>query len=874
MITFGKRLFAVLTVATCVATAERVPPVGFVVHEFEGYLDELDPYGISAEISNVFVWRLKSKDPLQADFEIPAQWLQRIHSSEHTAYPIIDTSVFHSGGWRGEEAEKLGQQMCGPNRKTYINNGTKYASLFSPFFRKTVFDYTDQLVNWIVKNDPQHRIPAYMNGAEWFMPGMVDYSPLAIAEFQGWLKNKYGGLDVLNEQWGGRFKIWDEVTPPFGFLLGDYYSGMRSIGFSGAGTCLYESPAFSVEPGQEYWINVEVTQKDVPTGLCGVKLMCFDRAGKEIKHIDDGQFYWTDPDLLSERIESFCKVPDYAATARLQLKLMGPGEVSFSKPQVRTLADSANLVPEKSADWTFSVKGLSDDQYTTRTGLDRYTISIKAFEPPYKHTGLAWDDWITFCYESMADWLNVCAEYMKQKDPSRDVLSYVGSVFGTATLGDFAMYWQRLDISLANSPAIDINGIQVCIGDHDYTMTTTPVDIARKYNKPIYLSDFVDFPYGLWSGFNAVYRGVMTAIQHGADGTFPYAWADTHAGTDYQYFKQTSPFQLKKFVADQFKALDAVKDCEVYTETAFILPVMPYSVADQGGYKSDLLDIGGWCQLLNDAGILADFYTPYELANRDWDLSRYKTVILPDCPVLPAEAHEKLVEYVRQGGTLIGAGRSPSTDLRDQPLKNQLLRSRSMLTFKADAYETQKLTGEDISVAENILSAAESPRAENIGKGQVFWMDEKIGKAYWGHVRRGRPYGNTPAVYLRPVYTPVAEQMRKELKQTLHRLIASTVSNPLIQLSPDCEDAGVVLLAEGKPGSGKTVLFVINQKKGRHHPVTLLLDRSLAGLSGTVQVDFDRITDIAVEYTGRLELPDFSDTVVAVFNSSDNSSGK
>lgn len=839
-----------------------VPPVGFVVHESEGFLDELDEYGVTAELSNVFVWRLKSTDPLVVDFDIPEKWLRRIHQSKHTAYPIIDTSVFHSSGWRAEEAAGAGQQMHGADGHVFKSGATTWASLYSPIFRAGVLDYADQLVAWIVKNDQEHRIPAYVNGAEWFMPGMVDYNPLGIARFQHWLIVKYKDLDMLNEQWGSNFESWNQVDPPRGTLLGEGYAGMRTVGFSGDKSCLYGSPDFLVEAGEEYWIQVSVKQRDVAAGLCGIKLLCFNENGKPILYSGDGQFYWCDAPSGGQ-IGTFCRIPDDAVSARMELKLMGPGSVEFSDPQVKRLPCTENLVPAEPEKWKFSVQGLSSDEYENEAKSGTYTLNMGLQEFPCEQTGLAWDDWITFSYESMADWLNTCAVHIKQRDPSREVMSYVGCVFGTATLGDFAMYWQRLDISLANSPAIDINGIQVCIAGDDYTMTTTPVDMTRKYRKPIYLTDFVDFPYGLWSGFTATYRGVMTAIQHGANGTLSYAWADTVAGTDYQYSKQMSGPQLKKFVDDQLTAIKAVEGCEVHTDIAFILPVMPYSLADKSGYKSDLLDIGGWCHLLNDTGIIADFYTPYELANRNWDLSGYKMVILPDCPVLPSEVNEILTEYVRQGGVVLGSGRVPSIDLRNRPLNPRLMKSSS--NFLADRFETNRIRGEQIDTAQKIVEAVENPRLTIRGAGKVIWIDEKLGKAYWGQARRGRSYGNTPAVYLKPSYTPTAEVMRRGIREELRQTLATYTPDSLVQLKGDGEGASISLFTEAKSGEGKTVLFVVNHSKGRHLPVTVQLSHRLAGSKGTVLIDFDRTINVAVGRDGQLKLPDFSDTVIVTF---------
>lgn len=169
-----------------------------------------------------------------------------------------------------------------------------WASLYSPMFRSSVLHYTDQLVDWIKVNDWDHRVPGYINGAEWFMPATVDYSPLAIKVFQVWLNDKYGSLQKINDSWGAVFSDLSEVDPPRGTLLGYDYVGLRTVGFNtkliNAAWC---SQPVAAKANCDYKVSVKLRQFGVPKGLCSLKMACYDKDGKLIEYKGDGQFYWT-----------------------------------------------------------------------------------------------------------------------------------------------------------------------------------------------------------------------------------------------------------------------------------------------------------------------------------------------------------------------------------------------------------------------------------------------------------------------------------------------------------------------------------------------------------------------------------------------------
>jgi hypothetical protein len=526
----------------------------------------------------------------------------------------------------------------------------------------------------------------------------------------------------------------------------------------------------------------------------------------------------------------------------------------------------ANCLDPNVADRTWKFSSLNNNgqgNIKTNNGNVEFVLNINPIPLPYKHTSLAWDDWITFSYESMAEWLNTCAAYIKQKDPSREVVCYNGCVFGTHTLGDFTTYWQRLDISLAKSPELDVYGVQVCIADRDYTMVTCPIDIARKYGKPIYLTDIVDFPYGLFSGFDPIYRGTLTAIQHGANGVFAYCWLDSAGGADYQFYKHLSSFELKKYVDDLCSAVKKVADYSVYTDIAFILPVMPYSLADNGGYKSDWLDIGGWCQLLNDMGIIADFYTPYELAEVTWDLSKYKMIIVPDCPVLPRKVNSNLVDYVKHGGTIALSATPPYKDLRNMPLKNAFIESIDQKTFVADKFVTN--LANEKTPCEDIIQIINKPIEKSIEKGKVIWLREKLGKAYWGQARRNRIYGNTPPTYIKPHYTITAQILRENIRKSLNNLFSKYIRDRLVNFNNSSGSISIVPFLSSVDNYDDAILFVINNGNGRQPSTELKMSKEFTNAIGQVWIDFDRHSKITVNTDGSVIIPDFAHVSIINF---------
>ena len=223
-------LFLSLLFIASVYCDELKNPVGFVVHPHEANYSHLNQTSATGELTNIFVWRMKDEQLQTVDFNPAKQWLDRLYESDRYAYPILDTGIHHSDHkWQIELWKKSGSSIIGSDGKTRT-----YATYHSPEFREVVYNYIDQLIYWVVENDTSHQIPAYVDGAEWFWPwGDLDYSELALDNFRQWLEDKYGSLENLNDMWGSRFKLWEEVEPLRATVTGDAFAGMTSVSLDG-----------------------------------------------------------------------------------------------------------------------------------------------------------------------------------------------------------------------------------------------------------------------------------------------------------------------------------------------------------------------------------------------------------------------------------------------------------------------------------------------------------------------------------------------------------------------------------------------------------------------------------------------------------------
>ncbi len=477
------------------------------------------------------------------------------------------------------------------------------------------------------------------------------------------------------------------------------------------------------------------------------------------------------------------------------------------------------LLPQ--SEWGFHKSGEATGQLDARG--PRMTIEGTIPEPPYARSGIAHDDWIAFTYESMADWLDVCARYIKERDPSRQVVSYVGWVFAMQCQWAGALQEQRLDISLANSPNIEVNGIQMCIAGDDYTYATFLIDMARKYDKPMVTTDLIDFPYGLFSGFEPIYRGSLASVQHGLDGFFYYNWWGTR---DYSYSDHLSKGELDRMLRDSRSAIEALAGARPVVDAAVISPILPYSLLDEGGRKGDPHDAGGLYRLVLDLGITPDVWTPYEIGKRGADaLKAYSVVFLSDCPVLPIDVNAALVEYVRGGGVVVMSGRTPARDMAGEPLTTRL--------WDGETVEGKVALGEGVAVR----------------------LGESVGRQYWGKIEQVAVYGNTPPVPVEAADPARTPQNRRALRLRADRALRDAGVTLPVELSLD---SGNVHASLHRDTDGGHILFLVHKGKGRIYDVPVRFNLGLKDTTVEMVGDFEQEHTVSVDSEGRATLPAFS----------------
>lgn len=777
------------------------PVTGFVTHFHEGGLEELAAAPVTAELSDLIHWRMtrldeENPDPaaLQIDFSNAEQWLPMLNATGRLGFPIIDTAIHHSSiPWRQAMTARAGENLTGPDGRVW-----NYSSPHSPLFRETVFRYIGQFTEWFRKHDTEGRVPGYLNGAEWFYPGVLDYNPMALSAFREWLHQKYGDLENLNILWGAEYPAWDGVEPP-------------RLGMVGGVDASLATQPFPVTAGRTYSVSAAATGRGTAAMLACLHLAWLNAEGGLLGITTVGAEE-TAPEQMSFRVAM--RPPAGAVSAQVHCKLMGPGRLEYRAPVITGAEPGVELPGGRAGDWTHHA--FIGGSAGTVSGPDgNLTLTLEAAAPPQpmKHAVLALEDWVNFSYEAMAEWLNACALEIKRNDPDRLVVSYVGFVFAQQAQWDHAMTNQRLDISLANSPAIDVNGIQMCIAGDDYTWAANVVDTARKYGKPVWSTDLIDFPYGLYSGFEPIYRGTMACIQHGMTGGFWYGWKGV---PDYAFLQRMAAPDRDRLIRDTLAAHDALRGFRPHTNAAQLMPLMSFSSADGDGMKGDMVDSGGLYHLLLDSGFTPDVWTPYELERAAPDaLGGYRVLFMSDCPVLPDAAHGALLRFARSGGKIISSGRLPEKNLRGLPL-------------------TPQLEG-----MEGVLS-----------------MGEKAGRRYWGRLRREQVYGNTPPVLVEAPDPERTPELRRSLRDRLISSVTLSGAPRPVAVGPENGDTHVTPFHN--PETGGWLLFLVHKGKGRRHHADLRLDLGRQFSGAEAWCDFDARHRVAVDADGALRSPDFA----------------
>lgn len=810
-------------------------PLGFVVHWSQPGRDAYPASKAHSMLVNLFCWRMTDREKLLVDFKSAEQWLRYLYETGLTSAVIIDTSIHHtSEGWRSEQTKALGENVRSADGAQSV-----FSSPLSPRYAEMVQQYIEDLTGWISRNDPEKRVNIYVNGAEVFWPGLLDFGPLACVAFREWLLEKYGSLEGVNERWGAAYGSIEDVTPLKFWRFGHSDFGPNSFMYESWDDGAWATRIDAVVAGKEYLLSVDLKTEETLVNMVSVivqwNVSDEKSSTRAILASDDTNGKWRS---LSESVI----VPEGATQGTLLFVQKGPGRVSWRNPILMNTTDGSNLIsnPEfersetddgNPTDWSTPLWH-GDVRFEVVDADDAESLMLSSYslptEYPCRYPAAAWYDFNTFSMEMFARNMERWTLAIRASDPSRRIMHYTGYLLGTLSQWDDLSLTQRPDIFLTNAPSVDINGLQLCAGKGDFHYTTVVLDLARKYGKPMVATDLQDFTHGVYVGFNSLNRTTLAAIAHGLKGSYYYCWRGT---PDYDWHEAWSPEDTARMITNASNAIEFLEGAELETKFAFLLPLQPYSEADPGGQKSDMLDVMGWYKILSQAGLGSfDVFTPYELINgKAISPKRYPMLVVPDCPSLPVDVVDRLRAYAEGGGYLVLAGRSPYMDETGRELKRALTPQET----------------------------ASAPVREQCAQGSVVWTGQKDGRVYLGRVRRTRVAGNTPPLYLPDGDWTWPRREGLPLLQMARDFAAEAGVLPSIRL----EKADPTIEMSIFQKDDKWLVVLIHTGDGMHRGGRLVFPDSVVG-EPEVLADFDpRPGKVTKSESGALlDLPIFSDS--------------
>ena len=597
---------------------------------------------------------------------------------------INEINPLYTPEWLRRQAKVAGQSV----RNAGGTDGP-IPSITSPLFAKAQEELVRKTVEFVRQRDRTGVVSSYHPGAEWWFPVGERYNPADVARFRDWLRHRYSSLEALNAAWQARFASFDEVpAPKIDFLsksrgapgLAPLYSLDDGDAHCSWSTAAASDPAASpgpgtyaaVVPGKSYTATAWVRTDGVGGPGAFLELAWLGPRGGALLAIDDGE-----PVRGTEtwrRISVTARAPKDGGRAWILLKLMGSGTASFDDVELREEGTSANLAPNPSFEsggnaptvWSFQnwggTKNLAATREKTgpRTGSCCVRIAtprVDATQRRYRNDDAAVGDWSRFWYEAAADYINSLARQVKRLDPSRQTVTYLTMSWA------FPSEWDETQRS-AIAPDevgmrghdIDAFGMQLCAADGDPYRVVACLDLMRKYGKPLWAVDLVDFTSGVSIGYPALDRITQATVQHGAKGIIYCAW---HIPTvlDYSYYPNLPIGQTHAMLADARAGIKLMEGLSVRPAGALVQPILPASPADATGFKNDYRSFVGWYKILENLHQSVDVVTLREIEAGHARLDRYGWVLVPDCAVLPAAARAGLEAYVKSGGHLVTGGR-------------------------------------------------------------------------------------------------------------------------------------------------------------------------------------------------------------------------
>ncbi len=786
MILAAAALLLMLTGA--LALAEE-PFVGY----FNSYPSEVDGMelmpatGVTGMDSISGGWRMAwfQREPL--DFS-PLE-AQIAYAKEHGLQLAIisELNPLFCPDWLRTELGKAGEQALGPN-----GQASGEPTLHSPLFRAEQERIVDALAAWLAEHDPDGVVKYIHPGAEWWYPLITRYHPLEIAAFQRWLQTKYNTLDALNTAWEADFTSFEEVEAPKLGLVGQdkgLHLGQLMALDGGAAEASWSTGAASdptAQPGPTTYSEIKEGHTYTLTCWTRTEGVTGDGAYLEynwVRPTGGAPFASTNSEKVrgtSEwtRLTVTGTAPAGTGRAWVLLKLVGKGTAYFSSPLLVEEGQEDNLLPrpegqEAPAGWSvqnWSVSpgletGWAPDGGPEGAGVFRITALGQPANRPWANHNAAVADFTAYWYEAGADYIADLGALVKERIPDRKLVTYLTMSFGFPAEWDYTQSSTiSPDLVAMKGEAFDAIGMQVCSADGDPYRATVCMDVARKYGKPLWAVDLIDFTSGVYLGERPLAQLTHSAIQHGTVGL---NWCGWHLGAvaDYSYYPTFSLEELTRLGTTSVAGIKLLEGAKPVAKVALIEPLTPLLPDEEEGPGNDFRSFMGWYKLLELRHEPVDVVTLTELTLKPESLRGYDWVLVPDCARLPQKALEALTAYSEEGGTVITGGRFALQDEAARPLPEEAKDSCKRLEL------------------------------------------QDYGKAYTGQPVRDRHWGNTPPLFLWPAPSREGEESRRKGLAALDQALSAKGFEAPFEILPGSAQLSCFLWQ----APGRQLLYLVNR---------------------------------------------------------------
>ncbi|MHB0999694.1 MAG: alpha-amylase family protein [Armatimonadota bacterium] len=714
---------------------------------------------------------------------------------------ISEVNPLFAPKWIREKMIASGQAIKGYGDSDDPRDGGM-PSIQSPIFKEIQEDTIRRAIEHIKERDVNHVVTNYHPGAEWwFLPG-YRYNPLDVADFRRWIQSRYTTIDVLNDRWQSSYKSFDEVpAPAIDFINKENTRLQEAVWVEDGGLdCMWctelasdiesesrepSSPVVTVGKTYKFTAWVKCDDLSAPGASCAINWIDAQTGkpiygGGAVGASVYGTSNW-------QQISMTATAPNSTGRVQLVLKTGGAGTVTFDNISFTEEGSGINLAPnpmlndgdESPSGWLYKdspSKRVITHSYLKTGGHDGGPcVTISSPRTVTGSRGFANEhapvnDWANYWYEIGADYINYCSGLYKKYDPSRPVATYLTFAFAYPAEWDYTQ-WTAIapDEVAMRGTNIDEIGLQTCAADKDPYRITACLDLIRKYNKPMWIVDLIDFTSGVNIGYEALDKITQASVQHGAKGLIYCSW-HMPSVLDYSYYPLIPTENLNCMLSDAETAVKLVEGMSIKAKVAIIEPILPLSPADKEGIKNDFKSFMGWYKILENMHLTFDIVTLNEI-EKGTDLSGYQWMLLPDCAYIQPAALSGLQQYIDKGGQILSSGRLAEFDEIGRPM------STSIDTVTIPDY----------------------------------------GKAYAGHIIRDTHAGNTPPLFLWRDETPETLQELEAAKSKVGDFISVGGYGADVSISTDNPGIRSVVYE----GDGSRAVYLVNLSDGNADDVSL-----------------------------------------------------